>query len=162
MKTVLIIRHAKSSWDFSTLNDFDRALNERGHKDAPVMGKRLFDKEIAIDVFISSTAKRAFTTAIYIADAYGVKEKDIVKVPELYHAAPPVFYKTINEVDNQFNSIAIFSHNPGITDFVNELTSTKIDNMPTCAVFAIKIDIVNWKDFEKAKKEFWFFDYPKA
>jgi phosphohistidine phosphatase len=162
MKTVLIIRHAKSSWDFSTLNDFDRALNERGHKDAPIMGKRLFDKGIAIDAFISSTAKRAFTTATYIADAYDVKEKDIIKVPELYHAASTVFYKVINEVDDKLNSIAIFSHNPGITDFVNELTNRKIDNMPTCAVFAVKINIDSWKDFEKAEKEFLFFDYPKA
>lgn len=162
MKTVLIVRHAKSSWDFSTLNDFDRALNERGHKDAPVIGKRLFDKGIEINAFISSTAKRAFTTASYIAEAYGVKEKDIIKVPELYHAAPPVFYNVINEVDNQFNNIAIFSHNPGITDFVNQLTNRQIDNMPTCAVFAVKVNIDNWKDFKKAEKEFWFFDYPKA
>jgi len=162
MKQLLIIRHAKSSWNLSTLNDFDRPLNERGLRDAPMMGKRLFDKGIAIDAFISSTAKRAFTTATYIANAYGVQEKDIIKVPELYHAAPSVFYKVIKGVNDNFNNIAIFSHNPGITDFVNQLTSATIDNMPTCAVFAIRADTDSWKDFDKVTKEFWFFDYPKA
>lgn len=162
MKQLLIIRHAKSSWDFSTLNDFDRPLNERGLRDAPKMGKRMFDKGIKVDAFISSTANRAFTTAVFIAEAYGIKQKEIIQVPELYHAAPPVFYKVIREVDDRFNNIAIFSHNPGITDFVNQLTETRVDNMPTCGIFAVRIDIDNWKDFEKANKQFWFFDYPKA
>ncbi len=161
MKQLLIIRHAKSSWDFSTLTDFDRPLNERGHRDAPVMAKRLLDKQIKIDAFISSTAKRAFTTATYFAEAYGSEEKDIIKIPELYHAAPPTFYDVISRVAEKLDTIAIFSHNPGITDFVNELTNTRIDNLPTCSVFAVKIDIDNWKYFKKAGKEFWLFDYPK-
>lgn len=162
MKSLIIIRHAKSSWDFSTLNDFDRPLNERGHKDAPMMAKRLLDKKIAIDAFISSTAKRAFTTASYFAEAYNVKEKNIIKVPELYHAAPKVFYDVIETVNDTFNSIAVFSHNPGITDFVNQLTNARIDNMPTCGVFAVTIQTESWKNFAAAEKEFWFFDYPKA
>ena len=162
MKSLIIIRHAKSSWDFSTLNDFDRPLNERGHRDAPIMAKRLLDKKIAIDAFISSTAKRAFTTATYFAEAYDVKEKHIIKVPELYHAAPAVFYDVIKTVDDNLNTIALFSHNPGITDFVNQLTNTKIDDMPTCAVFAITIETESWKNFVNAEKDFWFFDYPKS
>ena len=161
MKSLIIIRHAKSSWDFSTLNDFDRPLNERGHKDAPMMAKRLLDKQITIDAFISSTAKRAFTTAAYFAEAYDVKEKNIIKIPELYHAAPVVFYDVIKTVDDSLNCIALFSHNPGITDFVNQLTNTKIDDMPTCAVFAVNIKIESWKKFADAEKDFWFFDYPK-
>lgn len=162
MKQLILIRHAKSSWDFSVLNDFDRPLNERGHKDAPMMSKRLLDKKIAIDAFISSTAKRAFTTAAYFADMYDVKEKNIIKVPELYHAASAVFYDVIKKVDNNLNTIAVFSHNPGITDFVNQLTNTRIDDMPTCGVFAVIIKTECWKDFANAEKAFWFFDYPKA
>lgn len=162
MKSLIIIRHAKSSWDFSTLNDFDRPLNERGHKDAPMMAKRLLDKKIAIDAFISSTAKRAFTTASYFAEAYNVKEQHIIKVPELYHAAPSVFYDVIETINDGFNTIAVFSHNPGITDFVNQLTNARIDNMPTCGVFAVTIHTESWKNFADAEKEFWFFDYPKA
>jgi phosphohistidine phosphatase len=162
MKQLLIIRHAKSSWDLATLNDFDRPLNERGLSDAPTMGKRLLDKHVQIDAFISSTAKRAFTTATLIAETFGLKQKEIIKVPELYHAAPTVFYKVITQVDDKYNSIAIFSHNPGITEFVNQLTNTRIDDMPTCGIFAVTINADNWKDFAEADKSFWFFDYPKA
>ena len=162
MKQLLIIRHAKSSWDISTLNDFDRPLNARGHDDAPMMAKRLLDKKISIDAFVSSTAKRALTTAAYFAETYEAKENAIIKTPELYHASSKDFYEVIKKINDKFNSIAIFSHNPGITDFVNDLTKTKIDNMPTCGVFAVKVNINSWKDFADAKKEFLFFDYPKA
>ena len=161
MKAIYIVRHAKSSWDISTLNDFDRSLNERGQRDAPMMAKRLLEKNILIDAFISSTANRALTTAVYFADEYGVKENSIIKKRELYHAAPKTFYEVISSVDNNLNSIAVFSHNPGITDFANELTNTHIDNMPTCSVFAVKIDTDSWKNFAKAKKTFLFFDYHK-
>jgi len=162
MKSLLIIRHAKSSWDLKTLNDFDRSLNERGHRDAPAMAQRLLAKNIAIDLFVSSSANRALTTATYFAEAYQKTESDILKIDELYHAMPDVFYKTIATINNSIDSVAIFSHNPGITEFVNELTSTKIDDMPTCAIFAVKVNSNSWSDFAKAKKEFWFFDYPKA
>lgn len=161
MKQLIIIRHAKSSWDFSVLNDFDRPLNDRGHKDAPLMAKRLLDRKIAIDAFISSTAKRAFTTASYFAEAYHQKEKNIAALPELYHAGPSVFYEVISKIDDNLNTVAIFSHNADVTDFVNELTHIKVDNMPTCGVFAVTIDCEKWQDFRNAKKAFWFFDYPK-
>lgn len=162
MKQLLIIRHAKSSWDFSNLNDFDRPLNERGHTDAPIMAKRLLQKNIAIDTFVSSTAKRAFSTAFYFCNAYGKKEKDIVQVAELYHAPVNIFYNVIEHLENTNQSVAIFSHNPGITDFVNELTDVRINDMPTCSIFAINIHTNDWLEFETAKKEFLFFDYPKA
>jgi phosphohistidine phosphatase len=162
MKSVLIIRHAKSSWDHVLQKDFDRPLNERGYKDAPAMAKRLLEKNIAIDAFISSPAARAYTTAAYFAKCYGKKEQDIITVPALYEAAAQVFYNVIKKTDDVFDDIAIFAHNPGITDFVNGLTTTRIDSMPTCAIFVVRADINSWKDFEKAKKTFWFFDYPKA
>ena len=161
MKQLVIIRHEKSSWDFSILNDFDRPLNNRGNMDAPAMAKRLLDKKIAIDAFISSTAKRAFTTAKYFAETYQQKEKNIVALPQLYHAVPSIFYDVINKIDDDLNTVAIFSHNPGITNFVNELTAIKVDDMPTCAAFAITIDCKKWQDFRNATKAFWFFDYPK-
>jgi phosphohistidine phosphatase len=162
MKQLIIIRHAKSSWELGVLSDFDRSLNERGQKDAPAMAKRLLDKNILIDLFVSSTAKRAFITATYFATAYQKTENDIVKISALYHAMPNVFYDLIKNIEDKFDSVAIFSHNPGITEFVNELTNTKIDDMPTCGIFAIKLNINSWKDFAKSKKEFWFFDCPKS
>jgi len=161
MKKLLIVRHAKSSWDNITQRDFDRPLNDRGHRDAPEMAKRLLKREIDINAFVSSPAKRAFTTATYFAEAYDVKKKNIVVVENLYHAEVDVFYETISALDEQFETVALFSHNPGITYFVNTLTETRIDNMPTCGIFAVKIDVKSWKNFKTAGKKFWFFDYPK-
>lgn len=162
MKTLFIIRHAKSSWNIKTLNDFDRPLNDRGHQDAPMMAKRLLSKNISIECFISSPAKRALTTAQYFAKAFNKQENSIIKIPFLYHAASAVFYSVISEIENQYSSVAIFSHNPGITHFVNELTNTKVDNMPTCGVFAVKITSSKWVDFLNSDKEFLFLDYPKS
>ena len=161
MKQLLIIRHAKSSWDNLTQKDFDRPLNERGHHDAPVMAKRLLDNHVEVDAFISSPAKRAFTTAKYFAKEYGVAEKSIIQVPALYHASKEDFFSAINKTDDTFKTIAIFSHNPGITQFINCLTEARIDNMPTCGIFVVKAEISYWKDFQKGNKIFLFFNYPK-
>lgn len=161
VKQILIIRHAKSSWAQVGQDDYDRPLNERGQRDAPMMAQRMIDKAVTINAFVASTANRAFTTAGYFAKAYGVSKKDVRGVKKLYHAYPSVFYEVINELEDSIHTVAVFAHNPGITMFVNELTSTKIDDMPTCAIFAVKADIDSWKDFEDGKKSFWFFDYPK-
>ena len=161
MKTLLIIRHAKSSWDLSTPDDFDRTLNDRGKKDAPQMAKRLRDRNINIDLFVSSPAIRAKKTAEIFIKEFKRNEDEILFIPGLYHAPVAVFVDVVSEIENTFNSAAIFSHNPGITAFVNKLTSTQIDNMPTCGIFTVSADTDNWKDFMNAKKEFLFFDYPK-
>lgn len=162
VKTLLIIRHAKSSWDIGTLNDFDRSLNDRGKKDAPMMAKRLIDKKIQMDAFISSPAKRAIKTAELFKEAYGKNAGEILLITRLYHASPEDFFETILHLEDSFKTVAVFSHNPGITAFVNELTNeVKIDNMPTCGVFAIEVHTKKWASFMKAKKKFLFFDYPK-
>jgi phosphohistidine phosphatase len=161
MRQLILIRHAKSDWGDFSLPDFDRPLNERGKRDAPVMAQRLLDKKISIDAFISSPAKRAKKTAGFFADAYKRDKGDIIFYQELYAAPEHVFYDVIAKTKNKFDSIAVFSHNPGITDFANQLTDVKIDNIPTCGIFAVKIDCATWADFKSAKKEFWFFDYPK-
>jgi len=161
-KTLLIVRHAKSSWEIGTLSDFERSLNDRGKKDAPVMAKRLIDRNIFIDAFVSSPAKRAKKTAEIFCEAYGKKADDIELVSMLYHPEVDNFYETIEQLENESETVAIFSHNPGITEFVNTLTdAVRIDNMPTCGVFAIQIQSDKWADFKKTKKQFLFFDYPK-
>ncbi len=162
MKQLILIRHAKSDWGNPGLDDFDRPLNERGKKDAPAMAQRLVDKKISIEAFIASPAKRAAKTAKYFAEAYNRKKEEIIFEKKLYMANTSSFYSIIEKVEDKFNSIAIFSHNFGITEFANMLTDMQIDNMPTCGVFAIKAECNTWADFREAKKEFWFFDYPKA
>jgi phosphohistidine phosphatase len=162
LKTLLLIRHAKSDWADASLSDFDRPLNQRGKNDAPVMAHRLLDKRIKIDNFISSPAKRARKTAAVFAEVYKRNKEDIVLKNELYEAGEDVFFEVIAGADNKHDSIAIFSHNPGITGFANLLTDARIDNIPTCGIFAVQIDCKKWSDFKTAKKEFWFFDFPKA
>ena len=162
MKKLYVIRHAKSSWENFTVSDFERPLNDRGKKDAPEMAQRLADKKIKIDAFVSSPAKRAKKTAKLFAKAYHKKEEDIILVESLYEAAVSTFFDVVHNLDDGFDSVALFSHNPGITDFVNRLCDTMhIDNMPTCAVFAVEAGIRSWKDFGTAQKRFLFFDFPK-
>lgn len=161
MKKIFIIRHAKSDQSFFG-SDFDRPLNKRGIHDAPVMAQRLIDKKMIPEALVASPAKRATQTAEYFAEEMGKSATDITFIPELYHAPANVFYEVIAGLPEQINSVAIFSHNPGITDFVNSLrTKVETDNMPTCAVFAVEADIKTWQLFAEAKKEFLFFDYPK-
>jgi phosphohistidine phosphatase len=162
MKSLYIVRHAKSSWDNIALPDFERTLNERGKKDAPEMAKRLLERKIKIDAFVSSPAKRAKKTAKLFIEAFGSDEDKIILVENLYHASGETFYEVISGLEDSNKHVALFSHNPGITDFVNTLCDgVRIDNMPTCAVFAIEIDTKKWSEFRTANKKFLFFDYPK-
>ena len=162
MKQLLLIRHAKSSWDDPSLSDFERPLNERGKKDAPEMAKRLRDKKIEIDAVVSSPAKRARQTAKYFVKKFDLKKKNVVLESKLYEAGDENFYEVVENLKNKWDSVAIVSHNPGITSFAHSLTEIKVDDMPTCSVFAFKISADRWKDFRDARKEFLFFDYPKA
>ncbi|MBC7421829.1 MAG: histidine phosphatase family protein [Ferruginibacter sp.] len=161
MKTLLVIRHAKSSWDIATTSDFERSLNERGKRDVPVMAQRLLDKKITIDAFVSSPAKRAKKTAELFCNSYNKNKEDIILISTLYHSTPKNFFDVVEKLDENYETVAIFSHNPGITEFVNELVDDVIiNNMPTCSIFAIQANATKWKDFSKAKKELLFFDYP--
>lgn len=161
MKTLLIIRHAKSSWDNANLNDIDRPLNDRGKRDGPVMVARLIKAGVRIDLFVSSPAKRARQTAEIFAHAFGRKEKEISLVPQLYHAQVQDFKEVVAELDDQYDSVALFSHNPGITAFANILSAVRLDNMPTCGIFAVTSVAGSWKEFLHTDATFWFFDYPK-
>jgi len=162
MKRLLLIRHAKSSWDDASQADVDRPLNARGSRDAEAMAKRLAEQVKKIDVFFSSPAKRAKTTARKFVAAYKAGKEQLVLVDGLYLAPESFFYSFISNTENRFNTIAVFAHNPGITEFANDLaTAVKTDNIPTCGIFAVTINIDNWKDFKPARKELLFYDYPK-
>ena len=162
MKTLLLIRHAKSSWDDAGLSDFDRPLSDRGKKDAPRMAERLHERNIKIDAFVSSPAKRAKKTAEQFAKQYKKDDEDIIFRTELYMAGDDAFNAVVEKLEDKYDCVAIFSHNPGITDFANILTDARIDNIPTSGIFAVSIDTKKWNKFREAKKKFLFFDYPKA
>jgi phosphohistidine phosphatase len=161
MKTVILVRHAKSSWDDHTVSDFERPLNDRGKQDAPEMAGRLQKKLKKIDAFISSPAKRAKKTATIFAKAYGLEKEDVVLKDELYLAAENTFFDVISKLPESMNTIALFSHNPGLTDFANVLTDEiRVDNVPTCGIFAVTSES-DWPSFRESQKKFLFFDYPK-
>ncbi len=160
-KILFLVRHAKSSWDDPSIADFDRPLNDRGKRDAPEMAKRLAEKKADIDAFVTSPAKRAKQTCKRFAKEFDVPKKKVVEERALYEAGPKDFYDVIAGLKNKWDCVAIFSHNPGITTFVNGLTETRIDDMPTCGIFAVKVNAQKWEEFPSASKEFWFFDAPK-
>ena len=163
MKTVYLARHAKSSWADTGMEDFDRPLNDRGKKDAPLMAKQLVAKGRIPDCIISSPAKRAKKTAKIFSETLDVAEKDIRYIDKLYLAPPSVFYDLIENLEDRLKQVMIVAHNPGITDLANEMTpDVHIDNIPTCGIFAIEAAVDNWKDFAAAEKNFLFFHYPKA
>ena len=157
MKTLILVRHAKSSWDTVGTDDFDRPLNERGKKDAPEMASRLKKRDIKIDTFISSPAKRAHKTAKYFAEEFKVDKDEIELIKKLYGASVTSFLEVVSAIDDKYKTAIIFSHNPGITEFANTLSGVHIDNMPTCSMFAVRADTNKWADFLKNENSFLFF-----
>jgi phosphohistidine phosphatase len=164
MKTLFVVRHAKSSWDNADQSDFDRPLNERGKRDAPRMGKRLKEKEIHPDLILSSPAKRALSTSKKIAAILKFDKDKIKKYEKLYHADEDGILSVLRNQKDKHETVMIFGHNPGLTDFVNALMndSQDIENIPTCGIVAFKLDISSWKDLTWGKGKFLFFDYPKS
>src|SRR5450631_380980 len=160
MKTLILVRHAKSSHSFGFSSDFDRPLNDRGFREASEMGKKLLKKKILIDHFVSSPALRAKTTAELFAAEYDRKMKEILFIPDLYHADPDQLSEAIRSLRDDCGHAALFSHNPGITEFASSLTNTHITQMPTSSVFAVSAEIDQWNDFAQAKKQFLFFYKP--
>ncbi len=162
MKSLFIIRHAKSAWGSFDLPDFDRPLNDRGKKDAPEMARRLLNKNVKIDFFVSSPAKRARKTCQAFCEVFNYPKENILLIDELYHAPKEIFYEVVKSLENQYNSVAIFSHNPGITHFVNSLIDkVQIDNMPTCGVFAVSSSCQLWATFFENSINMISFDAPK-
>lgn len=160
MKTLFLIRHAKSSWTFN-LPDHDRPLGKRGRKDVIKMGKYLSEKHDPPEVFISSTANRAFYTALHICDGFRVEEKNIQLTKDLFHAGSQEILKVINSAPN-CDRLAIFGHNPGFTDCANRLANTSIGNVPTCGVVGINFDVSSWNQVEFGSGKQDFFYFPKG
>ena len=161
MKRILIIRHAKSSWAEIGQRDFDRPLNERGLRDAPEIARRLIQRNITIDLFVSSAAIRALTTTRLMMKEMELGEDQLIVKPDLYHAPPSVILSSIQQCDDTYNIIAVVCHNPGITMFANMIQRLSIDNVPTCGVLALKTIAANWEEVSIENMQYDFFDYPK-
>lgn len=161
MKTLFLIRHAKSSWADLEMKDFDRPLNERGKKNAPFMGKWLAKEKIHPDLIISSPAKRAITTARKIAKEIEYPKDKILQNKNIYEANVNTLLQLVNQIDNQNQIVFLFGHNPGFTDFLNYLTGENISNIPTCGITQINFEINDWKEVSKDLGTLIRFEYPK-
>lgn len=159
MKTLYIIRHAKSSWHFD-FSDHDRPLATRGRRDVLKIGKTLSTNEETPDLFISSSASRALYTALHIADEWGYPDDNIVMDPKLYHAGVGELCKVITS-QTEADSIAIFGHNPGLTDLINKFVTEYVDNLPTCGVCALEFPIDSWSEIKNSKPRLKFLITPK-
>jgi phosphohistidine phosphatase len=144
MKTLLILRHAKSSWKFPDLSDHDRPLNRRGKRDAPRMGKTLKERGLVPDLVISSTATRAKDTASAVAKHSGYIGKRI-RFESLYAAEPGAYLEVIREQTDNYQRVLIVGHNPGVEEVI-ELLTGEIHIIPTCTLAQIEFDIEKWSD----------------
>ena len=160
-KELLLVRHAKSSWDDPYLDDHDRPLNDRGLRNAPEMGKRLQKWSIRPDVWISSTALRAIITAEMIAEEIGFPQDQIQRSQDLYHASATELQEIISELDDRIRSAILFGHNPGMTSLVANLYGLPIDNLPTCGVVHLIFNENTWLATSSALPARATFDFPK-
>ncbi|UCG86696.1 MAG: histidine phosphatase family protein [Gemmatimonadota bacterium] len=161
MKTLTLVRHAKSSWKDPALADHDRPLNKRGKRDAPRMGKRLAQASICPDLIITSTAVRARTTAETIASEIGYPTAHILMDEGLYLAGASGVLELIRGLGDANNHVMLFGHNPDITNLVNLLTDDHIENVPTCGIVHIRFHTTTWAKVGTVPAELISFDYPK-
>lgn len=161
MKILTLVRHAKSSWKDTSLRDRDRPLNKRGHRDAPVMGKRLHEHGIRPSLIVSSPAKRAWTTAKIFAKELSYPREFLQRDDNLYLASVDRILDVIVAQDEGFNSLMIVGHNPGFTDFANFLSPGLTYNLPTAGIVSVSIDQDHWKLYEQPTTELLVHDWPK-
>ncbi len=161
VKTLYLIRHAKSSWENADLTDFERPLNKRGLRDAPLMGKILSEKIECPQLIISSSAKRAISTANIIAEHFKYNRNQILKEKKVYQAVVSDLMQIIYSVPDNINYLMIFGHNPTFTQTVNYLSDKKIENLPTCGFVQINFNFNSWNNLGSNTGQQILFEYPK-
>lgn len=160
MKTLLLVRHAKSGWDDPSLSDFDRPLNERGKRAAPDMGARLRDRGVHPQLVVSSPARRAMHTAQILATELDYPKTAIEYVDTLYAASAAVWLGIIRGLPAHVDSAMIVGHNPEATEIANKLCPARIDHMPTCAVLELHFEVADWGAIAGVADQY-IFDFPK-
>lgn len=161
MKTLVIVRHAKSSWDDPGLSDHERPLNKRGLRDAPVMGARLAEWGPPVDRVISSSAARALATAELITQEMGLPWDEILISDDLYHAGEEEMLELIQEQEDAIDGLMLFGHNPGMTALVNDLSDLNLTNLPTCGVVILQFDVTSWEEVGEAEAVTAEVDFPR-
>ncbi|WP_046244930.1 SixA phosphatase family protein [Hymenobacter terrenus] len=161
MKTLYLLRHAKSSWSFDELSDQERPLNDRGREDAPTIGKALAKRHICPDLVVSSPAVRAMSTAVLAAREMKYSHEKITVEPGIYAADVDGLLAIIRSLPDSAGSVLLVGHNPTLTDTVNELSPSVLNEMPTAAVVCLRFECDHWAEVSKVNAEFYFYDYPR-
>lgn len=161
MKTLYLMRHAKSSWDYPELSDHDRPLNGRGRHDAPLMGSQLLSREIKPDLVLSSTAVRALTTATLVAKELGYEMEKLQTDEGVYHADKNGLLQIIREVPEEIDSLLMVGHNFAISELANMLAPESLADMPTAGIVALTFPVNSWADIEPEQSKLLFTDKPK-
>lgn len=144
MKTLLLLRHAKSSWKDDSLKDHERPLKKRGRKDAKKIAKVIEKNDLVPDLILSSTAVRAKETAEIVTKALEFNGK-VKYSDELYMGEPQDFVDVLQKVDNKFESVLIVAHNPGLEAYL-QIVDGEIEAVPTCGLGHLVLVIEDWKD----------------
>lgn len=160
MKTIHIIRHAKSSWADEGMRDFDRPLNDRGERDAPIMAKRLLDRIGTVDLIVASPARRTTLTSSYFCDAFNYSKDQIKFIPTIYEAPLQALIEAVNNLPDSANEVLFIGHNYGVSELVSYLTGEHVQ-MPTCAIASIELDIEQWSWVTRLSGRLVEYDYPK-
>jgi phosphohistidine phosphatase len=150
MKTLLIQRHAKSSWDQAELEDHERPLSKRGLRDAPLMGKILLENNLIPDLILSSTARRAQDTAVLIIEASGYKGKLLLDT-SLYASGPSAFIAALSCVADKHNTVMVVGHNPGLEELLSQMTG-QVEPLPTAALAQVNLPIQKWGELSNETK----------
>lgn len=153
MKRLVILRHGKSSWDNSMLDDFDRPLNERGKANSSDMGIFLHEKFGMPDIILSSSAKRAFDTAKNVAKSMKYPAKEIISDSDLYLASVVSILNCIGKMSDTATSCILVGHNPGLTFLVNYL-GIRLDNLPTASAICFTLDTEKWNEISPSNAKF--------
>jgi phosphohistidine phosphatase len=148
MKTLLLLRHAKSSWDHPELKDHDRPLNKRGKKEAPKVGKYLKANNLIPDLILSSTAHRAHDTAQAVAEACGFNQP-IELNQDLYMSEPACYLDILHMLPDSINRVLVVGHNPDLETLLTLLTDAA-QHMTTAALAQIDLPISNWRELNEA------------
>ncbi len=150
MRTLFLIRHAKSSWEHPGIRDFDRPLNERGLYEAPLMAQILVKEGIRPDLLVSSTAKRAWSTALVFAGAFGIKDDQVQRELDIYEAEPMDILRLISQLPDSTQTVFLFGHNMTMTDVANRFSAQEIANVPTCGIVCIESAVDSWTAFDES------------
>lgn len=161
MKTLYLIRHAKSSWDNEGITDFDRPLNKRGNRDAPFMALLLKNEKVLPDLIISSPAVRAISTAEIFAEELNYKLEKILSEKSLYLCGIKELEAIVQSIPDTNKIVFLFGHNPAITNYANHLGNKFITNIPTCGIVGIEFKEKSWREVERSNGKTFRFEFPK-